>query len=153
MPSAPPNCRAVVFSPLEVANLVGGADIAAKPDVPVVAEPMPRPINVPPGSQTARNAGCVGRPKTNQMAQAANEARPSRVANRGPPKRGASRPMPSAAMDATTAPGVSASPAVSSEYRQMFVRYSTQANVHGYCAIPYSSETTLTVVKVRLLHN
>src|SRR5882724_3062874 len=35
----------------------------------------------------------------------------------------------------------------------MLVRYNTQANIHGYCAIPYSSETTLVLVKVRLLHN
>src|SRR5260370_33050996 len=115
MPSAPPNCLAVVFRPLALANMAGGADIAAAAEVAVVVAPMPTPASRDAGSHSVTKAGAAVRAKISQAQQEPSASRPNSVANLGPPSRGASRPTASAAMDADTAPGVLARPACSSE--------------------------------------
>src|SRR5918999_131886 len=113
--AAPPNCRAVVFMPLALANMFGGADRAAAADTPVVAAPSPVPASRQAGSQKKRNAGCSVRPKASHVQQAPNTIKPKTVADRGPPSFGASRPATTATMEADSAPGVLARPARSSE--------------------------------------
>ncbi len=113
-PSAAPTCRDTEFSPVAVAKLSPGAEATAAPLRLGNSVPAPIPSSTIPGSHSLRNAGVAPTRSTNHITAPPQISPPATSTGRWP-IRCTRRLVGPATAAATNGPGVSASPAWSTE--------------------------------------